>query len=458
MSRETVRSDIGSLWDRIRTFFFHDLWQFDLGPRSLTASLVRLLQFSVMVAQGFVSDRLLLRASALTFVTALSTIPLLVVVVALIGLVGGQESLIDAAVGQLAAVSPEANRWIVSRIQEVHIGSLGTLGGATLVLSAVLALRHLESTLGDIWGVRQNRSWPRRFADYLAVLVVAPLLMGVGLSLATSVKSQWVVRQLLEDPLFRSAFNAGLRELPTFLMAGAFCFLYWFMPNTRVRFSAALVGGIFAALSVNTALAAYVGLSVGVARAQALYGVFAQLPLLFVWIYVFWAIALLGAEIVFAVQNLAHYRREVRVAQRSPADREALGLRVAVEVARRFRDGGAPADGELLSETLDVPVRSVREVSACLVEAGLLARQSLAHGGEYLGMARPVSAVRVADVLDALRGSRADSLEAGEVDAVAQTLGDLDTAIRNSVGARSLEELVDEGLPEPGVDLIGARG
>ena len=115
-------------------------------------------------------------------------------------------------------------------------------------------------------------------------------------------------------------------------------------------------------------------------------------------------------------------------------------------------------DGDLLSETLDVPVRSVREVSACLVEAGLLARQSRADGSECLGMARPVSAIRVADVLDALRGSRAESLEAGEADAVARTLGELDTALRKSAGARSLDELVGEGLPQTGVDRIGARG
>ncbi|MCS5635684.1 MAG: YihY/virulence factor BrkB family protein, partial [Myxococcota bacterium] len=136
MAGGKARLELRSIWKRGQSFFFHDLWQFDLGPRSITASLVRLLQFSVMVGQGFVSDKLLLRASALTFVTALSTIPLLVVAVALIGLVGGQESIINFAVGQLAAVSPEAHQWIISRIQEVHIGNLGTLGGATLIISA----------------------------------------------------------------------------------------------------------------------------------------------------------------------------------------------------------------------------------------------------------------------------------------------------------------------------------
>ena len=141
-------SGLGARVERIRTFIFHDLWQIDLGARSVSASLIRFLQFSVMVGQGFVNDRLLLRASALTFMTALSAIPLLVVVVALVGLVGGQESLVDMAVKQLTAVSPEANRWIISRIQEVHIGNLGTLGGATLETRG----HHFGDGFGSTWG------------------------------------------------------------------------------------------------------------------------------------------------------------------------------------------------------------------------------------------------------------------------------------------------------------------
>ena len=114
----------------------------------------------------------------------------LVVVVALIGLVGGQKSLINLIVDPLTAVSPEATTWLTSRIEEVDIRNLGSLGGATLIFSAILALRHLESTLGEIWGVHQSRSWTRRFADYLAVLVVAPILTGVAFSLLSVMETR----------------------------------------------------------------------------------------------------------------------------------------------------------------------------------------------------------------------------------------------------------------------------
>lgn len=449
-------SSLGEHLKRVRTFLRDELWRFDpLRPAERT--LVRSLQFAMMVGEGFVRDQLLLRASALTYFSVLAIVPLLAIASAVVTALGVTENVVGPIIDQFAVVVPEAAEQLRGVLASTDLGALGAVGALALLLTTVLGISNVERALNHIWGVRHERPLSRRVPDYLAVLIVGPVLMGVGLSLATTVKSQWVVQKLLEEPIFRSAFELGLRELPTVLLAGGFCFLYWFMPNTRVRFLAALLGGVFSALAVNAVLAGYVGLSVGVARAQALYGVFAQLPLFFVWIYFFWAIALLGAEISFAVQNLSLYRREVRDAQRSPADREALGLRVAVEVAGQFRRGDAPLDTQALSEALDAPVRGVRDVSARLVDAGVLARQALGDGGEALGMARSPASVQVLDVLDAMRGRR-DVAEGGpETDPVETTLASLDAAQRAAGGARSLEDLVTDSSPLAGVDHVGTR-
>ncbi len=450
MSRESVRSDIGSLWDRGRTFFFHDLWQFDLGPRSLTASLVRLLQFSVMVGQGFVSDRLLLRASALTFVTALSTIPLLVVVVALIGLVGGQESLIDAAVGQLAAVSPEANRWIVSRIQEVHIGSLGSLGGATLVLSAVLALRHLESTLGDIWGVRQSRSWPRRFADYLAVLVVGPILAGVTVSLWASLGSDSLAASLKALPILGHLHELDFVQLPQVLVWIAFVFLYWFFPNTRVNWTSAAIGAFVAMLLFSATRLVYVDLSVGAARYSVLFGGLVALPLVLTWIYVCWAVVLFGAEVAFAHQNIAHYREDLRRPVLAPAERESLGVRLTLVVARAFKLHSAPPTADEVSQELDVPVRALREILDELETMGIVIATGRGEREPGYLPARPLTDTSVADVILAIRGGRRPASATGEgqkADAGTAALDhiflELDRVLVQVAGARTFAELAD---------------
>ena len=449
-------SGLGERLKRMRTFFRDELWRFD-PLRPAERALVRSLQFAIMVGEGFVRDQLLLRASALTYFSVLAIVPLLAIASAVVTALGVTENVVGPIIDQFAVVVPEGAKQLRGVLDSADLGALGAAGALALLLTTVLGIGNVERALNHIWGVRHERPLARRVPDYLAVLIVGPLLMGVGLSLATTVKSQWLVQRLLEEPVFRSAFELGLRELPTLVLAGAFCFLYWFMPNTRVRFLAALLGGVFSALAVNAALSGYVGLSVGVARAQALYGVFAQLPLFFVWIYLFWAIALLGAEISFAVQNLSLYRREVRDAQRSPADREALGLRVAVAVASQFQSGDAPLDTQALSETLDAPVRGVRDVAARLVDAGLLARQALGTGGEALGMAQSPSRVQVADVLDALRGRRNTEEGGPETNPVETMLASLDAAQRAAGGERSLEDLTAGHSPLPAVDLVGTR-
>jgi membrane protein len=399
-------SGLGARVERVRTFIFHDLWQLDLGARSVSASLIRFLQFSVMVGQGFVNDRLLLRASALTFMTALSAIPLLVVVVALVGLVGGQESLVDMAVKQLTAVSPEANRWIISRIQEVHIGNLGTLGGATLILSAILGLRHLESTLGDIWGVRQSRSWPRRFADYLAVLVVGPILTGVAVSLWASLASESLAQSLQGLPFIGWLHELQLIQLPQVLIWAAFGFLYWFFPNTNVSLRSAALGALVATLLFSVTRVFYVDLGVGAARYSVLFGGLVALPLVLTWLYVCWAVILFGAEVAFAHQNIAHYREDLRRTVLAPAEREYLAVRLMVAVARAFKNRQEPRAAEDLSGELDAPVRALRELLDELETGDLLVATGRGDREARYLPARPIADTTVADVIQVIRSVR----------------------------------------------------
>ncbi|MDE0884954.1 MAG: YihY family inner membrane protein [Myxococcota bacterium] len=451
MAEESVDLNREGMFARARAFIIHDLWQMDLGPRSATASLLRLLQFGVMVAEGFVRDRLLLRASALTFMTALSAMPLLVVLVALVGLVGGQDTLIDYAVSQATAVSPEAHRWILSRIQEVHIGSLGTLGGATLVISAVLALRHLESTLGDIWGVRQNRSWPRRFADYLAVLVVAPILTGVAVSLWASLGSEAAAQGLRSLPLVGWIHDLNLIQLPQILIWVAFAFLYWFFPNTRVSIRSATLGGLVAMLLFTLTRVIYVDMGVGAARYSVLFGGLVALPLVLTWLYVCWAVVLFGAEIAYAHQNIAHYREELKRPKLPPAEKEFLAVRLMVAIASAFARHEAPRTCEALALQLEVPGRTLGELLDELDQAGIVVATGLGDREPAYLPARPLKDTTVADILGAIRLSRGlqKSPDGGPPPAPSReearllpVFEEMDSALARIAGSHSLLDLV----------------
>jgi len=388
---------------RARRFLFHDLWRMEVQRGSLATLPIRLLQFATMVVEGFVRDELLLRASALTYIVALSLIPLLVVVLSILNALGMTSGLVEAAIDYLAI--PGARETVLPYVARVDLAGFGTLGAAILFVTTVLALRHGEHALNEVWGVVAGRSWLRRFTDYLAILIVAPVSLTVALSLGPTLGSDPVVAWLLRFPLFETFYSLGLRHAPTVLLTLAFTFVYWFLPNTQVHVRSAALGGVVAALLFLAAQRIYVDFNVGAATYSAFFGAAATVPLLLVWIYVSASVFLLGAEMSYAHQNLATYRREVQGERPSPAEREVLGLCIALEVARAFRDREGYCTADELADRLGVSVRAVREVMAALERDEILApcTPDGRDPGHQLG--RPSEDVRVLDVLGALRGT-----------------------------------------------------
>jgi membrane protein len=433
-------------WSRADAFLSEGMWRAQFEPRTWPARGVRLLQFCAMVGEGFVRDNLLLRASALTYFTVLAIVPMLAIVSSVVTALGVTENVVGTIVDQIALVSQDVADQIREFVANANIAGLGTLGAATLFLTTVLGISNIERALNHIWGVKQNRPWARRLPDYLAVLIVAPLLLGVGLSLATTVKSQYVVQKLLEFPGFELLYHLGLNQLPTVVLAGAFCFLYWFMPNTTVRPAAAVLGGVVSAVAVNAALGLYVGASVGVARANALYGGFAQVPLFFLYTYLFWAIVLFGAEVAFAYQNLELYAREVRGERAGPAEREAIGLRIVLEIGRAFRDVAEPWTAASLADAMRVPVRTVRDVLVPLQAARIVAPVEHVERSDAFQLGRPAERIQVTDVLAALRGSREPVAGDARVSAAVEgVLAELSEGQAKAAAGRTLADLL-EGL------------
>jgi membrane protein len=433
---------------RIREFIGGELWDFESERRS-QLGLVRLLQFCIMVARGFVRDRLLLRSSALAYFTVLSVVPLLAVAAAIANAIGvGASEFVESVVGTLAAGSPEVQQQIRERIAGANFAGLGALGAAVLFVTTVLAMGTVERSLNDIWGVKAGRSWGRRFPDYLAALTVGPLLGGAAISLSTTLQNEWLLSRMLQLPGFTAIYSVGLRQLPWVLLSLSLAFLYWFLPNTRVRPVSALMGGIPAGVLTLAAQNVYLDFNIGAVRANAFFGSAAALPLLFAWVYLFWAIVLFGAEIAFAHQNLHVYRREVRGKPAGPAERESIGLRLALSVARRFEAGAAALDASEVAKMLGVPVRTVRDVAAHLLAAGILSVRLDDAREDALQLGRPAERIRVTEVLDALRGRRealgGDPAVGGAID---NLLSEVDEGALKGAAGRTLADLLVDLTP-----------
>lgn len=437
---------------RLQRYLDHDLWQGAETGSALAAFGRRALQVAVIVSQGVARNQTMLRASALTYFTMLSLIPLLALAIGLVEVFGAGDTLVRVVAQQIGAVSPEAGDRILEMVRRVDFRSLGAVGAATLFVTTVLALSNVEKALNFIWGVERQRPLVRRFPDYLAVLVVAPLLLTVALSLATSLRSEAFLAQVLAHPALARLYELGLHQAPTLLFWGAFSFLYWFLPNTTVRPVPALAGGALAAVLFSVVQSGYVAFQVGVARSNALFGSFAALPVLLVWIFLSWAIVLLGAELAFALQNRASFRQAREGEEPDPAEREAIGLALATRMARAFRDGVGGRTAEQLAAELDVPVRTVRALLGRLEAAGLVApRGDDKLDGYQLG--RAAESIGVAEVLTALRGAPDAALRRVAGDPPLRALfEELEAELGPLLRERSLAALAEDGAP--GVDPV----
>jgi len=440
-----LKSRVAESIDRARRFVRDEMWDFQPEPRTPAARGLAVMQFGVMVGQGFVKDSLLLRASALTYFTVLSLVPLLAVMVSIADALGVTGNFAEMVVDKIAAGSPEAQVKILRIVETVNFAALGTLGAATLFLTTVLGISNIERSFNEIWGVKEGRSWARRFPDYLAAMVIASMLAGVALSLATTLKSQSLVQKLLGFQLFSTLYTYGLEQIPVLVLSLAFAFLIWFMPNTKVKPMSALLGGVLAAVLVVLAQDAYLGMSIGMARARTLYGGMAQLPLLLVWIYFFWAIVLFGAEVAFAYQNLALYRREVRGRSVGSSEREAIALGIALEVGRSFRDGGESWTADSLSDALKVPVRTVRDIVHYLENAGIVAQKGGQDRDDDYQLGRPAEGILITDIIRSLRGDRVrirgDETVARPVEALLSAMAEGEA---KGAAGHTLAELLDE--------------
>ena len=457
--------------ERVKRFVAEELWQLDLqAAGSLHRFVLRQVRMGIMVVRGFLDDRCMLRASALTYTTMLAIVPILAVAFSVLKGLGVQnelrEQLIDnftkvvqvseAADGEAAPEgggdTSEADKRLaggaanivdqfIGSVENVSAARLGTIGAVLLVFSVVSVLGNIEKSLNAIWGVKKPRTLLRRFSDYLSAVIAGPLFLTLASAINASLQSNTIVTKVLKYDIAKLALG---HLAPFVLLWVAFTLLYMFMPNTRVRFGSALAGGVIAGTLWQVVQWAYIEFQVGVSKYNAIYGGFAQLPMFLVWLYISWAIALLGAEIAFARQNLSTYSLERRALNASVQFREALALRIAATAARAFAHGDKPWTAERMSIEWGMPIRLINDVVYQLEAKGILC-QSTGDPVAYMP-GRALETIRAADVIKALwvyGDSAPDMSRLPGEETLRSLLARVESATEKELGSMDLREMAE---------------
>nr|WP_284709345.1 YihY/virulence factor BrkB family protein [Marinobacter sediminum] len=355
------------------------------------------------MVRDILSGQLTLHAMSLVYTTLLSIVPLLALSFSVLKALGVHQRMEPFLFQFFEPMGPqgiELAEQILGFVDNMKVGVLGSVGLALLVYTVISLLQKIERSFNMIWRVPDMRSMGQRFSNYLSVIMVGPLLMVSAIGVSATIFSSSIVQALLEIEPLGSLILVVSRLMPFFLVVGAFTFVYVFMPNTRVKFHYAFIGGLVAGVSWQAGGMLFASFVAGSAKYAAIYSSFAIGIILLIWIYLNWMILLLGASLAFYLQNPGSVakRRDVQLA---PELQEKVALAMMWMVAKPFSEGRAAPQQEGLEQALRVPGEVTRRVSDKLIRAGLL---SLAgKQGDQLVPGRSLELITIGDVLNVVR-------------------------------------------------------
>lgn len=364
--------------NKSQKFITHDVWSTHLDdlPPKLRGPF-KYLRVVLLALRGFNEDKVQVKASALTYYTLMSIVPVFAMV---FGIAKGfgfdkylEEQIIISFKGQ-EEVMNQVITFANSLLARTGGGIIAGFGIVLLFWSVIKVLTNIENSFNDIWQIEKTRSFTRKFTDYLSIMLIAPILLiassSIHVFLATQISTIAERSELLGyvSPFIMFA----LQFLPYLLIWILFSFIFIAMPNTKVSYPSGIVAGIISGSGFVIVQWAYIFLQVGVSKYNAIYGSFAALPLFLIWMQTSWLIVLFGAEISFAYQNVEMYAFEKETDHISHNNRKILSILILTTIIKRFKNGEQPLTSLELSKMLHIPQRLMRNLLNIMLECGLI--------------------------------------------------------------------------------------
>ena len=376
-----VNENITNLIHNIRKmsrFIGSEIWHINTrGLSRLHAILLKIAKSMIFMYHQFWEDRLMTRASALTYSSLLALVPLLAIVFTLyqsLGLYADLEPTLREWLSPLGSYGEIVATKIMDFLANAQTGTLGYVGLVVLLLAVLGILANIEESYNDIWHVRNMRSWKQRLVSYLALLLIGPLFLTGVVTFLGSSDSITILANFKRI--------AGFSPVSFLLIGLWFSLIIWSVPNTRVSIRAALVGGMcsgFGWLWLNWVFAQFIADTTQGSAREILFSGFAALPVFLIWLYLGWLILLLGAILAYSIQNFSimEWKQSERV--HGTALRNYVNVLAFLFIIRNFLEENQATRLDRLSNQTGAPENVHDELLSSYVDSGLLSRQSGYH-------------------------------------------------------------------------------
>jgi membrane protein len=433
-----------TIFKKAWVFVSEQIWQLRIGKvNKKQGFLIRQLRIITLSIKGFNEDDCLTKATALTYYTLFSIVPILALVFAIakgFGFEKGLQEQIINSYPQYKEILTNAFTYATKMLQNTKGGIIAGIGVLVLLWTVMKLLLSIENNFNQIWEIKRGRTWVRKVTDYLAIMIISPIFLVVSGGLTVAIQTK------LGSFEFLSGASTFLLNLfAYFLIACVFALLYLVMPNTKVNTKSAFVAGTISMILFQLLEWAYIKFQIGANQMNAIYGGFAALPLFLIWLQYSWYIVLFGAELAFANQFADHYELENDINKLSVRYKKAMGLIISSLVAKRFYNGETPLTANEIADKLDIPLRLARLVINEFVETGIFTEikgEKEKESAYQPGLTESRLTVRnILNIMDQKGINNLPISDTEELKSINGIMAQLDGALDNELGNKLVKDI-----------------
>ncbi|MDR1343818.1 MAG: YihY/virulence factor BrkB family protein [Tannerellaceae bacterium] len=366
---------ISSFVKRCIYFVTYEIWRITGNEISgIKGIYINVIKTTILAVRGFMNENLPTKASALTYSSLLAVVPLLAVLIGIAKGFGFQnvmhQELLDYFPGHEAEMGI-ALEFVESYLSQAQGGVFIGVGLLLLFYTVITLISSIEDTFNSIWQISKPRPWKRKILDYMALFLILPVMMTASSGFSIFVST--LQNTFLSDYMFFTPMMNNLLKIAPFLIASlTFSSIYILLPNTKVGLLNGLIPGVIAGCSFQLFQVIYINGQIWVSKYNAIYGSFAALPLLLLWLQLSWLICLFGAELSYASQNVKKFSFERDSRNISRRYKDFLTLLIASLIVKRFAKGEKPYAADELSDLYRIPLRLTTQILLLLSELNII--------------------------------------------------------------------------------------